>query len=310
MSESKSSQAQKKKLDQEAFLEAPPVEYVKFFRNCFDAIMAPQVSDADAGKAIRLAVRFWDTKEMPESTDENFMALLIARPLLDQIRISTGANYRQTLKNTLNAYKKSGIEISYSSKTPTAQLEELVRSAAQQAEERKALQERLAAQQAEEEKQEKADERARRKAEKERQAAEERRKDEQQKFDQERQAQRDEEERRQRREENKQRAREAFYTFRNKVRALTDGQNRLDYLEPFVEEIEDEAEAQRARAHLAAADAAEREMPEDINPRESSSETIDDFATRSRLWIEKHNASVSAALNYFCKNPQLRENIL
>lgn len=309
MSESKSDQAQKKKLNQEAFLEAPPVEYVKFFRNCFDAIMAPQISDADAGKAIRLAVHFWDTKELPESTNENFMAQIIARPLLDQIRICAGANYRQTLKNTLNAYKKSGIEVSYSSKTSTAQLEELVEWAAQQAEEKKALQERQAARLAEEERQERADERARRRAEKEHQAAEERRKDAQQKFDQEQQIRREEEAKQQRIAENKQKAREAYYNFKRKLNILTDWQNRSEYLEPFIEKIQDESEARLAHAHLEAADAAAREMPEDINPRESSAEAIDDFAVRSRLWIEKHQTSINAALNYFRSDLRLSEAI-
>ncbi len=122
--------ARKEALELEAFTKAPPPAYLsKVFRTDLDFFSQPYVTDEQAGKALRLALRFWDTGDLPDGTDaDTGFLLMIADKLITDIKRSGGAAYRKSIINTLVALGKPAPKDAIN-KMSTAALEKLLEEA-------------------------------------------------------------------------------------------------------------------------------------------------------------------------------------
>lgn len=134
--------------------QAPEVEevtryspaWIKFFLEDFNFLRRPNVTDENAGKAIKALLRFWETLEPltpEEEGPDGLIAMMIDTPLA-RIKKGSSALYRQCLINALNAY---GVKAG--SKTPTRDLERMVSQARAEAERQREATEREKAEAAE-----------------------------------------------------------------------------------------------------------------------------------------------------------------
>lgn len=285
--------ARKEALELEAFTEAPAPAYLsKVFRTDLDFFSQPYVTDAQAGKALRLALRFWDTGELPDGTDaDTGFLLMIADRLITAIKRSGGAAYRKSLINTLvalgNPAPKDAIN-SWSTAALEKRLEET-------REERQAAAEAQAQHEALQEEEQKQAAKAEREAKK-RQAAQEKQRLEDQRRREEKEAQ----EREQRAlEKAKRELNDADYTISRYFQ-------KISYILAQKVAITEWANAheadqkQHALQFLADLEAATQDRPRRLNPRiDYGEDTIKAALESYAQWKTNHAQKCDDAIGYF-----------
>lgn len=287
--------ARKEALELEAFTEAPAPAYLsKVFRTDLDFFSQPYVTDEQAGKALRLALRFWDTGELPDGTDaDTGFLLMIADRLITAIKRSGGAAYRKSLINTLvalgNPAPKDAIN-SWSTAALEKRLEE-TREERQAAAEAQAQYEAL---QEEEQKQAAKEEREAKKH----QAAQEKQRLEDQRRREEKEAQ----EREQRAlEKAKREINDADYKISSYFRKIT-------YILAQKAAIEEWAKAQKPETNLekialqalADLEAATKDRPHRLDTRiDYGEETIKEALERYAQWRTNHAQKCDDAIEFF-----------
>lgn len=288
--------------------QAPEVEevtryspaWIKFFLEDFNFLRRPNVTDENAGKAIKALLRFWETLEPltpEEEGPDGLIAMMIDTPLA-RIKKGSSALYRQCLINALNAY---GVKAG--SKTPTRDLERMVSEARAEAERQREAAEREKAEAAEAEKEaaKAKKEAAKKKRQAEREAAERARQLEEQR--QEEQRQKEEKAARERELTNAQETINGFYDLRQRVRTITDYQVEPE-IEAWINALEDQAEEKAAaQKHLAKIYEAAKDMPEWMPiSKTATAEQIISCAAQYRIFISTHAHDINQAYMYFYRN--------